>query len=224
MVNTNQYPRYTHRIYEFSLSITLCAAISSSFALITGRPSLSRADCEIEFTELCHRCSRMEAILSPGGYNPIRGHNGNTARAIDGGSIRVGEKVKLVKPIRLKCTNMNLTRVTTATLLLPVAPLRAEETAAADRAPLWELRLVAFGKTFPAYPSSTDQNITLLPIPVPIYRGKFLRFSEGLEDLASGRVLDRDHLKLSIGLSSSFPEDSDALSIRTGCEGAWSYF
>jgi len=112
---------------------------------------------------------------------------------------------------------MKRLRATVCTLLLlAAAHLHAEETANENLPALWEIRLVAFGQDFPAYPSSSDQNLTIFPIPYPLYRGKSLRFGEDLEDIANSRILSGDRVKLSIGLNASFPEDSDNLSVRTG--------
>jgi hypothetical protein len=81
---------------------------------------------------------------------------------------------------------------------------------------LWGLRLVAFGQSFPAYPSSSSQNITMLPIPYPVYRGKILRFGEDMDTIANSQLVSGNRVKLSLGVSASFPEDSDKLSGRAG--------
>jgi len=88
--------------------------------------------------------------------------------------------------------------------------------AAEDEPALWEFRLAAFGRYAPVYPGSDESDLTILPIPVPVYRGSFLRFGENLDQVARGRIAETKRLRAGVDLDFTFGEDSADIDVRAG--------
>jgi len=111
--------------------------------------------------------------------------------------------------------------VTPLAIVLTTAPALAQVDGATqptdESAPaLWEFRLAAFGQYAPVYPGAADTDVTLLPIPIPVYRGSFLNFGENLDQVARGEVAETRRLRLGIDLDFTFGEDSADIEVRRG--------
>ncbi|MGB1254195.1 MAG: MOSC domain-containing protein [Candidatus Promineifilaceae bacterium] len=62
-------------------------------------------DAVLEYTGLCHPCSKMERELGAGGYNAMRGHGGITARVLKSGVVRVADNVSYQPSNGAEATN-----------------------------------------------------------------------------------------------------------------------
>ena len=81
---------------------------------------------------------------------------------------------------------------------------------------LWEMRLAAFGRYGAAYPASEDDQANLIPLPLPVYRGRFLRLGDDTENPIRGRIFRADRIKLDLDFDLNFPVDSEDIDARTG--------
>jgi MipA family protein len=81
---------------------------------------------------------------------------------------------------------------------------------------LWELNLAAFGRYGPAYPASEDNQVNVVPLPFPVYRGKILRVGDSTEKPVTTRLFRRDRIKLDFDFGLNFPVDSEDVDARTG--------
>lgn len=73
--------------------------VSGVNLLALKNKAFSIGDAVLEFTGLCHPCSKMELQLGVGGYNAMRGHGGITARVCEAGEIRLNDKVAFLSNV-----------------------------------------------------------------------------------------------------------------------------
>lgn len=100
---------------------------------------------------------------------------------------------------------------------IPAQEPNAPVTDSVDEPPaLWELRFAGFGRYAPVYPGAEESDLTLLPIPIPVYRGSFLSFGERLDQVARGDITETKRLKFGIDLDFTFGEDSADITVRRG--------
>ena len=105
---------------------------------------------------------------------------------------------------------------TITSLLLTIPFAVAEDAGEEDTEALWEMRLAAFGRYGAAYPASEEYQVDIIPLPLPIYRGKFLRLGDDQENPIRGRLFRRERIKLDFAFDLNFPSDSDDIDARTG--------
>jgi outer membrane protein len=119
-----------------------------------------------------------------------------------------------------KLTMVTHQRIWMAVLLLTTIfasqiALGDETTEAESEDPLWEMRLAAFGRYGASYPASEDSQFNLVPLPYPVYRGKFFRLGEDSENPIRGRMFRRERVKLDFAFDLNFSVDSDDVDART---------
>jgi len=102
-----------------------------------------------------------------------------------------------------------------AILLTPIIA-GADDNLAEEQEPLWEMNLAGFARYGPSYPASEETQVNIVPLPFPIYRGKFLRVGDETDRPVTTRLFRRDRIKLDIDFGLNFPADSDEIDARTG--------
>jgi len=84
--------------------------------------------------------------------------------------------------------------------------------------PLWEVALASYIRSGPAYPASEETQTDVIPLPFPIYRGKFLRVGDSNEKPITARMFRRDRIKLDLDFGLNLPVDSDDIDAREGMD------
>ena len=94
----------------------------------------------------------------------------------------------------------------------------AEDAGTQDKTakPLWEFAIAGYGLYGPAYPGSAEMQGNFLPLPLPIYRGKFLRLGEDSEKPIRGRLFRSDWLRLDLDMDLKFGSSSADIEARIG--------
>jgi outer membrane protein len=103
-------------------------------------------------------------------------------------------------------------------LALFAAPAMGEEEAGDEAEPLWEVALASYIRSGPAYPASDETQTDFIPLPFPIYRGKFLRVGDSNEKPITARMFRRDRIKLDLDFGLNLPVDSDDIDAREGMD------
>lgn len=90
-------------VLESMLGKAIAPEVLRRNLLIKGVNLLALKNCQFkigeavfQMTGLCHPCSKMENKLGAGGYNAMRGHGGINAQVLQGGLIRVGDKLTVL--------------------------------------------------------------------------------------------------------------------------------
>lgn len=83
----------------------------------------------------------------------------------------------------------------------------------AEEKPLWELGLGVADLLYPAYRGSSETRNYVLPMPLFVYRGQFLRADK---DGVRGIFFDSDLVEMNLSLAASPPVSSRSIAIRQG--------
>ena len=111
-----------------------------------------------------------------------------------------------------------------AVLVCLVVPAGDAQAATAKRSiprddePLWEVALGGYGRYGPAYPASDDYIVNIIPLPFPIYRGRYLRVGDERDKPVRTRIFRRDRIKLDLDFGLNLPASSDDVDAREGLD------
>ncbi len=85
-----------------------------------------------------------------------------------------------------------------------------------ETAPLLEWNFATYSRYGAAYPGASENQFNIVPMPFPIYRGKFWRLGEDPDKPVRGRLFQGERVRLDLDFSMNFGVDSDDVDIRRG--------